>query len=702
MKSLYQVTHGNLEKSLLTVANRYIAENPIELVKYRTSNVSNFKRNKNFRYEIDFDQKFPNTELEDISYTWGRLPIGTRKDLSFYINPYGPTKLYINGQLIYKSDISAENIAEEAETFEYHTEDTELSLLLVCRKTKIGWGCEFGSTQIKSNPMHVLGPTQKRSEEEGWIYTTPIKEEVVFDAELDREELENEFLPTINWDSKALAKPLVKRLGLMSGTYIYAAFKVTVVFPGKYLFKSNDEKAKFLVNDAIVENGKTCYLGVGEKIVILELADSDNVQPDLFVEVFDEDGELVIPYSAFEEELPQFAFLGPLKKRHSYYQLADLSKVTENQYWRLDSPGKQIRIFLETDLFGKWNYPLGVTLRGLLEFGIKFENKEILNYVKAHIELCTRHYFYALWDTEHFGAPNINNNIALPDSLDDCGSFSRTTIETSKYMEIADVSPVLAAMATYIMENQGRQADGTLYRVHAHMPLMEDTLWADDAYMCVPFLAEYTERVKDAKYFEEAKRQLLHFYHYLWIEDKQLFSHVYNFRWRQNTGIPWGRGNGWYLFSITDILLHMDKEDIDREKFIEIYNEFIEGLHRVVGPNNMWHQLLDDHESYEETSCTLSIIYSLLIGVNNGWVINSSLRDNLIKTALKSWNYLLQTKLDSHGNLFGVCRGSGYSFNRNYYKFDLLPKKNDTHGIGIVLMAGCKISDYQKEHKNIG
>ena len=43
--------------------------------------------------------------------------------------------------------------------------------------------------------------------------------------------------------------------------------------------------------------------------------------------------------------------------------------------------------------------------------------------------------------------------------------------------------------------------------------------------------------------------------------------------------------------------------------------------------------------------------------------------------------------IDDEGNIYGVCRGSGYSFRLDYYKHDLACVTNDTHGTGIVLIA---------------
>ncbi len=49
--------------------------------------------------------------------------------------------------------------------------------------------------------------------------------------------------------------------------------------------------------------------------------------------------------------------------------------------------------------------------------------------------------------------------------------------------------------------------------------------------------------------------------------------------------------------------------------------------------------------------------------------------------------------------MHGVCRGSEFSFTPEYYTKELLWNLNDTHGIGIVLLAGVEVlrlMDYLK------
>ena len=47
-------------------------------------------------------------------------------------------------------------------------------------------------------------------------------------------------------------------------------------------------------------------------------------------------------------------------------------------YWRLDKPGLVVRPYNDNRLFGQWNYPLGVTMYGLIETG-RFKEQDFIN-----------------------------------------------------------------------------------------------------------------------------------------------------------------------------------------------------------------------------------------------------------------------------------------------------------------------------------
>jgi unsaturated rhamnogalacturonyl hydrolase len=96
---------------------------------------------------------------------------------------------------------------------------------------------------------------------------------------------------------------------------------------------------------------------------------------------------------------------------------------------------------------------------------------------------------------------------------------------------------------------------------------------------------------------------------------------------------------------------------------------------------------LIDAESYEESSCTSMFIYGFALGIRHSWLENP---DPYIRAALAGWQGLCERAVDKRGNLYGVCKGSSWSYSHAYYKHDLGWNLNDTHGIGIVLLAGIE------------
>ena len=81
------------------------------------------------------------------------------------------------------------------------------------------------------------------------------------------------------------------------------------------------------------------------------------------------------------------------------------------------------------------------------------------------------------------------------------------------------------------------------------------------------------------------------------------------------------------------------------------------------------------------------IAYAYARGVQNGWYEKTV---PYIDAVFKAWEALNKTSIDRDGNIHGVCRGSEFSFTPEYYKKELLWNLNDTHGIGIVLLAGVE------------
>jgi rhamnogalacturonyl hydrolase YesR len=363
-------------------------------------------------------------------------------------------------------------------------------------------------------------------------------------------------------------------------------------------------------------------------------------------------------------------------------------------FWHLEGEDTYLRMYNDNPLFGHWNYPLGVTLYGLVETERMLSSSDpslayrIAEYLENHIQASLDSYAYAMWDKEHLGGSTaVHHLMTSLDSLDDCGSFASTVLEVGRDHELHGFEEIIEVVCTYISKIQPRLSDGTFFRTGLMHEFHENTMWVDDLYMSVPFLIRYSIYAKDDAYLEDAINQFFGFAKYLYMEDAELMSHVYDFERNIATGIPWGRGNGWALFSLSELLMVLPENHPKRKKLLTFFRSLSEGFFRHQDEEGMFHQVLDMESSYQESSCTAMAACAFSRGVRGGWYENP---EPYREGCLKACEGLRKKAIDGEGHVHGVCRGSEFSCSRHYYAEQLLPRLDDTHGIGIILLALCE------------
>ncbi len=349
---------------------------------------------------------------------------------------------------------------------------------------------------------------------------------------------------------------------------------------------------------------------------------------------------------------------------------------------RLDGPDMWIRPYYGKGNFGHWNYPLGVVMYGLMRTASLLGDKKIEEYAKAHIQRTLDTFDYAMWDKDfHGGAASLHNLLSSIDSLDDCGAFC-AAVEEATLLYTLDSEKICSFVADYIENIQPRNPDGSFCRQHQLHSFHNETMWLDDMYMSVPFLVRRYKITGDEKYLNDAINQFVQYKKWLYMEDRNLMSHVYDLRHNIPTLVPWGRGNGWFIFSLTELLAVLPQMHTQRAFLEDFFKTLAKGYLVHQSPDGRWRQVIDDEEAYLETSCTAMFAASFMRGYRMGL-----LDEEYKKSAIKAVESIITNCVDEEGNVYGVCRGSEFSFSNDYYKYDLLPRDNDTHGIGIVLIS---------------
>lgn len=683
-----------------SLAYRYMGQNLKHGLYYRAYTNNGIVRTTDYRYLVDFNKIFPDSKDKECVWAFTKFYSAGKSSFGWDINCFGPMVVYVNGEVAYKSDIFKERYSETSTRVFMDVEEGWNDIRIQFKKTKAGFGGQFG-TWIGKWDMYTLMPTKERDGQEGFVFTELVPDDYVpeFEIGMSEKNFDKKLYPIINWSDDEMKKgQLTRMFGTPNGQYAVGYTKVfaddinntthkftldtkgeTVVYiDKKEVFKTKGGKETF---EATLPLGTydiyvKCICGGNDWGYTLEC---DTVEFENAARVKGTD-DVWMYIGTFVNDF-EFPFDTASDMLHIVGEPAT--------YWRLDAPDTFVRPYNENTLFGRWNYPLGVTMYGLLHTAIAIDSEDIKNYIKDHVQLCIDTLEYALWDKEQYGgATSIHNLLTSIDSLDDCGSFASMMLEVNKYLGLRDVKKVADYVGDYIYNHQSRLEDGTFFRKEMMHHFHNMTMWADDLYMSVPFLVRYSQFTGDQKYLDDAANQFFGFKKRLFMPEEKIMSHVYDFKYDSKTNVPWGRGNGWVVFSMTELLEVLPEDHPKRNDLIDFLNTLCEGYLALQDDEGMWHQVLNDHESYPETSCTSMFIYAFSRGIRFGWLKNP---EKYVKAIYKAWKGISKTSVDSNGNVYGVCRGSEFSFIADYYKYELGWNLNDTHGTGIVMLAGIEV-----------
>lgn len=350
----------------------------------------------------------------------------------------------------------------------------------------------------------------------------------------------------------------------------------------------------------------------------------------------------------------------------------------EPVYWNFYRKNTRLRQNLTTTFYGQWFYPMMVGMNGLRVLADKFNIRELYDYFNSGMKLLADRRDYGCFEYKVSGYSDYLPGGYRLDRLDPIGTIGMNIAEYYLMTADSNAKTLLYILADAMMHNVPRLEDGTFNRI--------DTMWTDDMYMSLPFLVRLGTVMGEKKYFEEAVKQIKGFYKKLYMPEENIFSHIYYPSEGVKNNIPWGRGNGWALLSISEALMIMPEETEGREDVLEIFRNFAEGVLKCRdSKEKLWHQVINNHDSYIETSGSAMFITALARGIRLGW-IDGSYKDKVVE----SWNALCEKCIDSEGNLYGVCQGSGCKKEEKYY-IELGTITNDEHGIGIVMGAGVEI-----------
>jgi rhamnogalacturonyl hydrolase YesR len=331
--------------------------------------------------------------------------------------------------------------------------------------------------------------------------------------------------------------------------------------------------------------------------------------------------------------------------------------------------------------FNDWTYSMGVVLAGMLQVSDVTGDTRFQSYTLKNFDFIFNHLDYFRRQAAEFG-PQARGYRRLLDTreLDDCGAMGAALIKASAKKNDPRYRATIDLVADFISRKQMRMPDRTLARPRPQ-PV---SLWVDDLYMSVPFLAQMAKLTGERRYFDDAALQVIQYSSRLLNQSSGLYDHA----WFENTAYDpkfyWGRGHGWALMAMAELLSFMPEDHPERPRVLAIFQQAAQGVVAVQSGNGMWRQLLDKPDSYLETSASAMFTFAIARGVNRGW-----LSPVYAPVAQTGWQAVAK-RVRQDGQIEGICVGTTAAYDAVYY-YNRPTDLAAMQGYGPVLMAGAEV-----------
>jgi len=336
------------------------------------------------------------------------------------------------------------------------------------------------------------------------------------------------------------------------------------------------------------------------------------------------------------------------------------------------------------DTFNPFSYEMGVVHAGMLSASAVTGDVAFRNFTARHMQFFHDWlpYFRDLESRYHLDRRNAFHRALDPRSLDDSGSMCAALIRAT----LAGVGPAnhdqIKVWSDFILNKQFRLADGTLARQRPQ----PESLWADDAYMSIPALAEMGRLTGDRKWYDDAVRQAGQMHDHLYDPSKGLLTHGLHLHNPKAPHFFWGRANGWVVVAMCDLLDVLPRDHPGFEPVRARLESLLRGLAEYQdGNSGLWHQMIDRNDSYLETSASAMFVYGLAHAVNRGWISPTTYGS----VALAGWMGV-STRVNAAGQVEGTCVGTTLASDQVYY-YHRPVSVSALHGYGPVMLAGAEV-----------
>lgn len=227
----------------------------------------------------------------------------------------------------------------------------------------------------------------------------------------------------------------------------------------------------------------------------------------------------------------------------------------------------------------------------------------------------------------------------------------------------------------------------------------ENTVFINSVYMLCPTLCMYAKLNDKPSFYESAVNQPIVIDTYMRNEQTGLLSHAWDETMRADWADPetglsevvWGRGMGYYIMGILDMLEYLPKKHRKRKILEQIAKDALIAIMPYQDKTGRWYQLLEKNTlegNWLETSCSCMFAYSFAKAINQG-----ILGKEYARVAMRAYSAIIDTVIyDENGRdlyLSDICAGISAGATDAYLSAGR--SKNDLHGMGAFIQMCCEI-----------
>lgn len=248
----------------------------------------------------------------------------------------------------------------------------------------------------------------------------------------------------------------------------------------------------------------------------------------------------------------------------------------------------------------------------------------------------------------------------------------------AKYGKEYMLTPTLARAEWVISHRPGENIDITRGK-------SDRWWWCDALYMAPAVYSRLYALTGNRAFMKFAHREFMATYNHLYDKDERLFFRDGKYldkREANGAKVFWGRGNGWVMGGLAEILKTLPEGDKKyRPYYLQLFREMSDRVAELQGEDGFWRTSLLDAATYPdpETSSTGLFVYALAYGINEGYLP----KEKFLSVVAKGWQALVAS-VDTEGKVCWV-QPVGQAPKR------IEKRMTQVYGTGGFLMAASEV-----------